>query len=169
MKRSAEGLTIAAPLPEDELRRWVAEAKQAVELAVFMSAPLVRIFAGGIPEESEDACRLWGGVVASFREVADYGAEKGIFVGLHNHPPVVAPGGDDILRLLREIDRENVTFILDTGQWHGSPGAFHRKALKTTRPISANSWSRQHRMPLTSAPRSTKSIAGARSGLIANG
>ena len=123
MKRSADGLTVAVPLPEYEHRRRVDEAKKAVDLAAFMSAPLVRIFAGGIPEESEDADHLWAGVVTSFREVADYGAQKEIFVGLHNHPPAVAPVGDDILRLLREIDRENVTFILDTGQWHGSPGA----------------------------------------------
>ena len=30
--------------------------------------------------------------------------------------------GDDVLRILRNTDRENFTFILDTGQWVGSPG-----------------------------------------------
>ena len=37
-------------------------------------------------------------------------------------PPAVAPTGEDILRILGDIDRENVTCILDTGQWWGSPG-----------------------------------------------
>ena len=41
---------------------------------------------------------------------------------IHNHPPAVAPTGDDILRILHDTDRENFTFILDTGQWFGSPG-----------------------------------------------
>ena len=62
-------------------------------------------------------------MVRCFQEVADYAIGKGVFVGLHNHPPAVAPVGDDIIRLLRDVGRENVTFILDTGQWHGSPGA----------------------------------------------
>ena len=42
--------------------------------------------------------------------------------GLHNHPPTVAPTGDDIRSILEDVDRENFDFILDTGQWWGSPG-----------------------------------------------
>jgi len=45
-------------------------------------------------------------------------AAKGISVGLQNHPST----GDDILRILAETDRPNFTFLLDTGQWEGSPG-----------------------------------------------
>ena len=36
---------------------------------------------------------------------------------------MLAPTGDDVLKLLRDVDRENFTFILDTGWWPGSPGA----------------------------------------------
>ena len=51
--------------------------------------------------------------IRCFQEVSEYAAERGILVGLQNHPST----GDDILRILRETDRENFTFILDTGQW----------------------------------------------------
>ncbi len=115
--------TIGISLTEVERRRRVEEAKRAVDLAAFMSAPLIRIFAGGIPEHSEHADRLWAEVVSCFQQVADYAADKGIFIGLHNHPPALAPVGEDIIRLLQDADRENITFILDTGQWWGSPGA----------------------------------------------
>ena len=113
---------VGVPLPPEELCRRVAEAKEAVDVAAFMGAPLVRLFGGGLPEGTEDREALWSAMIRSFQEVADYAIDKGIFLGLHNHPPAVAPTGDDILRILHDTDRENFTFILDTGQWFGSPG-----------------------------------------------
>ena len=49
-------------------------------------------------------------------------------IGLHNHAPAVPPTGSDILYLLQAVDRRNFTFILDTGQWWGSPGT-NREAI----------------------------------------
>ena len=114
---------VGIPLPEPVLRQRIAEVKEGIDLAAFMSTPLVRLFAGSIPAESENHDGLWQTVVSSFPEVCDYAANKGIFCGLHNHTPVLAPTGDDVLKLLRDVDRENFTFILDTGCWPGSPGA----------------------------------------------
>ena len=117
------GEVLGAPLPPGELRRRIAQVREAVEVAAFMGAPLVRLFGGGIPARSENRQALWSGVIASFQEVCDYAAERGILIGLHNHAPVVPPTGDDILGILRGVDRSNFTFILDTGQWWGSPGS----------------------------------------------
>ncbi|MYC12674.1 MAG: sugar phosphate isomerase/epimerase [Gemmatimonadetes bacterium] len=119
----ADQRVVGVSLPPEELRRRVAEAKEAVDVAAFMGAPLVRLFGGGLPEGTEDREALWSSMIRSFQEVADYAIDKGIFLGLHNHPPAVAPTGDDILRILHDTDRENFTFILDTGQWFGSPGS----------------------------------------------
>jgi len=105
------------------LRQSIAAVKEGIDLAAFMSAPLVRLFGGGIPKESTNYKRLWQNVIHSFQEVCDYAADKGVLVGLHNHAPVVAPTGDDILKILHDVNRENFTFILDTGWWQGSPGA----------------------------------------------
>ena len=112
----------AAPLPRDELRRRIDEAKAAVDDAAFMGAPLVRIFGGSVPEGTEGRYALFSEMIASYQEVADYAAGLGVFVGLHNHPPVDSPTGEEIIEILRETDRENFTFILDTGRWRGSPG-----------------------------------------------
>ena len=113
---------LGAPLPREELRRRIDEAKSAVDDAAYMGAPLIRIFGGSVPEATEDRDDLWSEMIASYQEVADYAAGRGIFIGLHNHPPVDSPTGDDIVRILRDTDRPNFTFILDTGRWYGSPG-----------------------------------------------
>ena len=113
---------VGAPLPRDELRRRIDEAKAAVDDAAYMGAPLIRIFGGSIPEATERRDELWSEMIASYQEVADYAAGRGVFIGLHNHPPVDSPTGDDMLRILRDTDRPNFTFILDTGRWYGSPG-----------------------------------------------
>ena len=114
------------PLPAAELRRRLDEVKEGIDWAAFMGAPMIRLFGGGIPQQSDNRDALWATMIRSFQEVSDYAAHKGVIVGLHNHPPAIAPTGDDILRILRDTDRENFTFILDTGQWWGSPGAATR-------------------------------------------
>ena len=38
-------------------------------------------------------------------------------MGLQNHPST----GDDVIRIIEETDRPNFSFLLDTGQWCGSP------------------------------------------------
>jgi len=112
---------------EEELRERVERAKADVDLAVFLGAPMIRLFGGHVPEDIEDREPLWEPLIRCFQEVADYAAEKGIIVGLQNHDNRnMAATGDDVLRILRETGRENFTFILDTGQWLGSIGASPR-------------------------------------------
>ena len=62
------------------------------------------------------------GMIAGYQEVADYAATKGIGVGLQNHPST----GDEMLKIRSETGRENFNFIMDTGQWVGSPGSAPR-------------------------------------------
>ncbi len=113
---------VGVPLPREELRRRIDEAKAAVDDAAFMGAPLIRIFGGSIPEATRDRDALFSEMIASYQEVADYAAGRGVYIGLHNHPPVDSPTGEEIIEILRATDRENFTFILDTGRWKGSPG-----------------------------------------------
>ena len=45
------------------------------------------------------------------------------FLGLQNHNNgSFAMTADQVLRILRETDRENFTFIMDTGQWLNAIG-----------------------------------------------
>ncbi|MDP6116564.1 MAG: TIM barrel protein [Planctomycetota bacterium] len=122
VEEGPDGRVVGVPLPEDELQKRIIEVKEGIDQAAFMGAPMIRHFGGGLPDETPDRDALWQKMIHSFQEVADYAMGKGVLIGLHNHAPAVAPTGDDILRLIRDVNRENLTFILDTGQWRGSPG-----------------------------------------------
>ena len=97
---------------DEELDAKVTQAKADVEMAVFLGAPMIRLFCGAPEEGAGDS------EIRCFQQVCDFAADAGIVVGLQSHPCT----GDDVLRILHETDRENFTFILDTGQWVGSPG-----------------------------------------------
>ena len=96
-----------------ELAQKSARVRQDIDIAVALGAPMVRSFCGATPDDA--AARALE--VECFQQVCDYGASRGIAVGLQNHPCT----GDGVLRLLQEVQRENFAFILDTGQWIGSP------------------------------------------------
>ena len=115
------GSVVGASLSSEELQERIDVVKEAVDVAVFMGAPLIRLFGGGVPEGTENRETVWSTMISGFQAVSDYAAEKGILIGLHNHPPAAEPTSDDILCILNDVDRENFTFILDTGRWRGAP------------------------------------------------
>jgi sugar phosphate isomerase/epimerase len=57
--------------------------------------------------------RKWHRAVNGIREVAAWAADMGITLALQNHAPVIAPGYEDVLAMMREIDRPNVKLCLD--------------------------------------------------------
>ncbi|MBT5875762.1 MAG: sugar phosphate isomerase/epimerase [Candidatus Latescibacteria bacterium] len=98
---------------DEDLAKKVLKAKDDARTASFMGSPLIRLFTGPPLDDPEDRARE----IRCFQEICDHAAECGIVVGLQNHPST----GDDMLRILRQTDRENFTVIMDTGQWLGSP------------------------------------------------
>ena len=66
---------------------------------------------------------MFAALARCLREVCDYGASKGVVVALQNHDNRnLAATGPDVLRTIRDVDHANLSFIMDTGQWRGSPG-----------------------------------------------
>jgi sugar phosphate isomerase/epimerase len=57
--------------------------------------------------------RRWQRAVNGIREVAAWAADMGITLVLQNHAPVTAPGYEDALAMVQEIDRTNVRLCLD--------------------------------------------------------
>lgn len=98
---------------EADLEQKLAQVRQDIDVAVALGAPMVRSFCGETPHDAAARSRE----VGCFQQVCDYAAGRGIVVGLQNHPCT----GDGVLRLLEEVGRDNFMFILDTGQWVGSP------------------------------------------------
>ena len=105
-----------------ERAEHAANAKKAVDLAAFVGSPIIRLFCAVVPETNGDGDPTCGPMIAGYQEVADYAATKGVNVGLQNHPVT----GDDMVAIRKDVERENFNFIMDSGQWVGSPGSAPR-------------------------------------------
>ncbi len=100
----------------DNMKKWI-------DVAATMGIQMVRSFGGWIPEDETEES-VWPRIVGATSEVAEYGASKGVVVGLHNHNHGCAPAtGDQVLKILDEVNHPYYSHILDTGQYRGSPGA----------------------------------------------
>ncbi len=109
--------------PQEELPAVIADVKHWVDVAVFMGIPLVRIFAAWVPD-GEPEEQVWERMIPCMQEVAAYGQEKGVVLGLHNHNHgCVTRTGKEVRKILEMVDNPYLSHILDTGQYVGSPGA----------------------------------------------
>ena len=109
--------------PKEELPTVIADVKHWVDVAAFMGVPLVRIFAAWIPS-GEPEEQVWERMMPCMEEVAAYGQEKGVVLGLHNHNHgCVTRTGKEVRRILETVNNPYLSHILDTGQYVGSPGA----------------------------------------------
>ena len=105
-----------------ELREQIDLMKKWIDVAARMGIPMVRAFGSWVPDGESDES-AWPRLVESTKEVAEYGESKGVVVGLHNHNHGCIPAtGDQVIRLLVEVDNPYYSHILDTGQYLGSPG-----------------------------------------------
>ena len=108
---------------EDTQRARIEEAKSSIDVALVLGSPLIRVF-GWQTHETEDRDPLFAALARCLKEVCDYGAERGVVVALQNHDNRnLAATGPDVLRIIEDVDHPNFSFIMDTGQWLGSPGA----------------------------------------------
>ena len=78
--------------------------------------------------------RKWHRAVEGIREVADWAAGMGITLALQNHAPVIAPGYEDALAMMQEIDRRNVRLCLDVNLFYDRQSdAYVREAVERCR------------------------------------
>ena len=109
--------------PEDRQRREFEKALEAIRVAMFLGAPLLRVFAGSPPNEAERG-QAFERAAAGVRRVCEEAAQMGLPVGLQNHNHgALCRTGDEVIRFIKLVDHPNLTLLLDTGQWAGSRGA----------------------------------------------
>jgi sugar phosphate isomerase/epimerase len=101
-----------------------------VDVAAYMGIPLVRVFAAWIHDDADPA-QVWARMIPCLQEVAAYGEQKGVVIGLHNHNHgCVTATGQDVLAILQQVDNPYFGHILDTGQYIGSPGASGSRGME---------------------------------------
>ncbi|MCC7010023.1 MAG: sugar phosphate isomerase/epimerase [Acidobacteria bacterium] len=82
--------------------------------------------------------RRWQRAVGGIQEVAAWAADMGITLVLQNHAPVTAPGYEDTLAMIQEIDRPNVRMCLDVPLFYDrQDDAYVREAVRECRQVVA--------------------------------
>src|SRR5262249_21263575 len=91
---------------------------------------------------------VWKRTVEGLKRSAAYGERAGVVIGLQNHNHTnIAGTGEDVARLLKDVDHPWCTHVLDTGQYLGSRGASGAgdedppqhdvyKSIETTAPLA---------------------------------
>jgi sugar phosphate isomerase/epimerase len=117
------------PWRYDEFNR----AREAIRIAAFLGAPLLRVFAGSAGESATRAAS-WARAVDGVRHMCEDATPVGMSIGLQNHNHGGLCGtGDDLVRFVREVDHPNLTVVLDCGQFKGSAGASGASAAGKSR------------------------------------
>jgi sugar phosphate isomerase/epimerase len=109
--------------PDQEQAAVLQQIRTGIDAAQFLGAPVVRIFAGYVrKEEGREA--VWKRTVEGLKRTSDYGEKAGVVAAVqnHNHNNLTRTG-DDVVSLLKAVDHPWCSYMLDTGQYLGSPGA----------------------------------------------
>jgi sugar phosphate isomerase/epimerase len=95
----------------------VQRVKYWIDVAAAMGAPVMRVFTGEIP--SDITASSWETItkeriVPALQACAEYGAMRGVKLGMQNHGDM-ASTADQVIRILTWADHPNIGVINDTG------------------------------------------------------
>ncbi|MGE0376280.1 MAG: sugar phosphate isomerase/epimerase family protein, partial [Planctomycetaceae bacterium] len=91
--------------------------RQWIDYAATMGAPVIRIFAGGVPSGDSEAAAL-DRCVAGINQSLEYATQKGVALALENHGGITATA-EQLLAIVRRVEDSpwfGVNF--DSGNFH---------------------------------------------------
>jgi sugar phosphate isomerase/epimerase len=109
--------------PPEEQEAVQQQVRAGVDTAAFLGAPVVRVFAGYV-RQGDSYQAVWKRIVHGLRRAAEYAEKAGVIAAVqnHNHNNITREG-EDVARLLKEVNHPWCSHMLDTGQYLGSRGA----------------------------------------------
>jgi sugar phosphate isomerase/epimerase len=90
-------------------------AKNWIVAASKIGAPVIRVFAGEIPENHEWE-EVAGWMIECYKELAAFGEQYGVKIGIQNHGDMLQTA-EQCLYVLNAIDSDWVGLIVDTGNF----------------------------------------------------
>jgi len=104
----------------ERINAEIEKCRVGMETGLFLGAPLVRVFVGSAPPNSnvDDAFKRGADAL---RRCAEIGADMGMVVALQNHSGLTSTG-DDMLRFHKTVNHPNFSLVLDTGHFTGRDG-----------------------------------------------
>lgn len=102
--------------PDSSIRAEGVElAKEWIIAASKMGAPVIRVFAGEIPKDYEWEIAA-GWMIECYKELASFGAQYGVKIGIQNHGDMLQTA-EQCIYILKQVDSEWVGLIVDTGNF----------------------------------------------------
>lgn len=93
----------------------VKHVKEWIDVASKLGAPVIRTFAGPVPEGYEERWdEVAGWMIECYKECAAYGAERGVLVGVQNHGDMLKTA-EQVIRIVKAVDSPWFGVIVDTG------------------------------------------------------
>ena len=92
--------------------RAVAELKRAVDSAVALDCPGIRVFGGHEVPPAEQGVAL-GWLAESLREVGEYASAAGVQLNIENHMDTMATSAEMTMAIVRAVDLPNVGVLYD--------------------------------------------------------
>ena len=93
----------------------VKRAKAWIETAADLGAPVLRVFAGAVPqgyEQKWDEVAAW--MIDAIRECVAHGEKHGVVIGVQNHGDMLRSAAE-CLKVIKAVDSEWCGLIVDTG------------------------------------------------------
>lgn len=113
---SGTGIKNDFAVPEAEKRAAdVKHAKEWIEVAAKMDAPVIRLFAGLIPKGYEEKwAEPAGWVIECLQECAEHAKKHGVIIGVQNHGDMLR-NAEETLYVLKRVNSEWIGVVVDTG------------------------------------------------------
>jgi sugar phosphate isomerase/epimerase len=102
--------------PGDERKKQIDSAKQWIDYAALLGAPVIRIFAGHAKGDTPPA-QTHSLMVQAIEECCEYAGQRGIHLALENHGGPTATA-DGLLKFVRDVQSPWFGVNLDTGNFH---------------------------------------------------
>jgi len=118
---SDAGLIVAGLVPytkdmnhpdETAREKAVADLKRAVDIAVALDCPGIRVFGGHEVPPPEQGIAL-GWLADSLREVGEYAGSAGVQLNVENHMDTMATSAEMTMAIVRAVDLPNVGILYD--------------------------------------------------------
>ena len=102
--------------PGEERKKQIDAAKQWIDHAALLGAPVIRIFAGH-PKKDAPPAQTHSLMVAAIEECCEYAGQRGVHLALENHGGPTADA-EGLLRFVRDVQSPWFGVNLDTGNFH---------------------------------------------------
>lgn len=117
------GLKVDFAAPISSIEDEVDRARKLIDAMPHLEVSAIRVPGNGVVE-NQGFETTFAAVREKFERICEYAEQAGITIFLHNHNHGSTPStGTDVLRMLDEIRSPALAYVLDTGQFQGSPGA----------------------------------------------